>query len=243
MRRALTSFMLFAGLLMIVGSLGLYVYPVIGEWHHNLSLERPEDEGLLSAFSSFWTTPTPTPTPEPTPIPVDTPGPTATPAPTPTPSPTPTPVSYGPPTWMVIPSIGVDAAVVSVPRNENNTYWVPGWDVGHHGDSANPGEPGNSIYTGHVSTINAGKVFNRLKEVKPGDAIYVYTKTHRTDWVVTDVKSWEKTENEFLAPTNEPRLTAYTCHGTFDWTIRDFSHRLVVTASLVSAQPKTDSGG
>lgn len=230
-----------AGLLFILGGLASHLYPLFGEWQHNQYLRRPADESALPAVHA-----SPTPTIEPslvtTPSEPATPTPiiTAQQTPTSTPSPTPTPTSYGPPVWITIPSIRVDARVVAMPPS-NGYYWVPGYDVGHHTDSPNPGEPGNSAYTGHVATIDAGRVFARLKEVKVGDAIYVYTESHRTDWVVTAINVYGNKDASFLAPTVEPTLTLYTCHGTFDWAKRDYSNRLAVSASLVTVQPKSST--
>src|SRR5579871_2169687 len=114
--------------------------------------------------------------------------------------------SYGPPVWMRIPSIGVDSATVDVGVTDGY-YDVPWFDVGHHVDSANPGDPGNSIFNGHVLTINAGHVFEHLKDLQPGDAVYLYSDTFRTDWAVAQVYAVSDTDNSFLAPTTEPRLT------------------------------------
>lgn len=224
-----------AGLLLMASGLASYAYPLYGEWRHSLGLQRPADESVLAERPSASATPLGPDGPTPTATSQPTPRPEATPEPTPTPTPTPT---YGPPVWIVIPSIGVDAAVVEM-QPSNGSYWVPGYDVGHHADSPNPGEPGNSAYTGHVATIDAGKVFARLKDVKVGDAIYVYTKTHRTDWVAISSTVHVNKDASFLSPTTEPTLTLYTCYGKFDWTTMDFSHRIVVTARLVGVTPRT----
>ncbi len=133
---------------------------------------------------------------------------------------------------MVIPKIGVDVSVTEVGL-QGREYIVPGWDVGHHQDSANPGEIGNAVMNGHLETINAGRVFARLKQLAVGDAIYTYTATHRLSWAVRETYAVPNTENAFLGPTPEPRLTLYTCHGTYSPIARDYSHRLVVVAELV----------
>lgn len=143
-------------------------------------------------------------------------------------------VSYGPAVWLRIPSIEVDSAVVEVGITDGY-YDASWWDVGHHVDSANPGEPGNSIFNGHVETIGYGRVFRRLHELTPGDLVYVYTDTHRIDWVVTEIFSVPSGDNGFLYDTASPRLTLYTCTGVFNLLEREFSDRLVVAAELVQA--------
>src|SRR5690349_2128797 len=65
---------------------------------------------------------------------------------------------FGPAVWMRIPSIEVDSHISEVDVI-GGYYDVPWFDVGHHIDSANPGDLGNSIFNGHVVTINAGEVF------------------------------------------------------------------------------------
>src|SRR5438105_7906431 len=86
--------------------------------------------------------------------------------------------NFGRAVWMRIPRIGVDAHISDVPIS-GGYYDVPWFDVGHHVDSHDPGEPGNSIFNGHVVTINAGQVFRHLDQLVEGDAVYVYTPAYR----------------------------------------------------------------
>ncbi len=145
--------------------------------------------------------------------------------------------SYGPAVWMRIPRIAVDAAVSDV-QVEDGYYQVPWFDVGHHFDSANPGEPGNSVFDGHVLTIDAGRVFQRLKELQQGDAVYVYTPGFRTDWAVTSVFAVADDDDSFLAPADAPLITLYTCTGSFNPLERTFDERLVVVGQLVQVVPR-----
>jgi LPXTG-site transpeptidase (sortase) family protein len=135
---------------------------------------------------------------------------------------------------MLIPRIGVDSSIMEM-EIQGATYQVPSFDVGHHADSAKPGEVGNQIYNGHLETIDAGRVFARLHELAAGDAVYVYTATHRFDWVVQDLRKVPNSARDFLEPTSDPRMTLYTCAGTFDLRTRDYTHRLVVVGRLLRA--------
>jgi LPXTG-site transpeptidase (sortase) family protein len=146
--------------------------------------------------------------------------------------------TFGPAVWMRIPRIGVDSHVSDV-GIVNGFYDVPWFDIGHHNDSANPGEFGNSIFNGHVVTINAGDVFRRLHELTPGDAVYAYTPDYRLDWVVTDLFSVGQDDNSFLDPTEVPRLTLYTCTGDFNAIERNYAERLVAVAQLVTLGPRS----
>jgi LPXTG-site transpeptidase (sortase) family protein len=147
------------------------------------------------------------------------------------------PVSYGRAVRVHIPRIGVNSTVTEV-GVQGGEYQVPGWNVGHHVDSPNPGEPGNSVFNGHLETINAGRVFARLKELKVGDAVYIYTDSHRLDWVIEEVRTVPNTDDGFIDPTPDTRITLYTCAGTFLPLIQDYSHRLAVVGRLVETVPK-----
>jgi LPXTG-site transpeptidase (sortase) family protein len=146
------------------------------------------------------------------------------------------------PEWMGIPRIGVDAPVMEMGLQVGE-YQVPSFDVGHHADSANPGQPGNSIYNGHLQTIDAGKVFARLHELRPGDLVYVYTASYRFDWIVDRAHTVPNDDRGFLRPTPEPRLTLYTCAGSYDLRTRDYTHRLVVVGRLAQVVPRPHPAG
>ena len=145
--------------------------------------------------------------------------------------------SYGPPVWMRIPSIGVDSATVDVGVTDGY-YDVPWFDVGHHADSANPGDPGNSIFNGHVLTIDAGRVFYRLDQLAPGDALFVYTPAYRTGWAVVSTFAVTSDDTSFLQPTDNPQLTLYTCTGAFNPIERTFAERQVVVCELIEVVPR-----
>lgn len=148
------------------------------------------------------------------------------------------PDTYGPPVWMRIPIIGVDSAVSDV-KVVDGFYDVPWFDVGHHADSPSPGDAGNSIFDGHVLTINAGRVFYRLHELQPGDAVYMYSPMYRTDWVVTDTFAAVSDDSSFLAQTGVPQVTLYTCSGDYNPLEQSFSQRMVVVGTLVGSSPVT----
>jgi len=147
---------------------------------------------------------------------------------------------FGPAVWMRIPSIEVDSHISDV-GVVDGFYDVPWFDIGHHADSRNPGELDNSVFNGHVVTINAGEVFRRLGELKPGDAVYAYTPDYRLDWVITQVFSVSQNDNSFLADSEEPLITLYTCTGQFNPLERNYAERLVATGVLVNTGPRSDA--
>jgi LPXTG-site transpeptidase (sortase) family protein len=146
--------------------------------------------------------------------------------------------SYGAPTWLSIPRIGVNSAVSPVWLS-GGEYQVPSYNVGYHADSAEPGQAGNAVFDGHLTTINAGRVFGRLQELRPGDAVYVYTSTHRLDWVVKSAGLVPNADYSFILPTGDTRITLYTCGGRWVPLARDYSHRLVVVGGLVRVAPRS----
>jgi LPXTG-site transpeptidase (sortase) family protein len=141
--------------------------------------------------------------------------------------------NFGGAEWMRIPRIGVDAHISDVTIT-GGYYDVPWFDVGHHVDSHDPGEPGNSIFNGHVVTIDAGQVFRHLDQRVEGGAVYVYTRAYRLDWVVTDVFSVSAEDSTFLQETDAPRITLYTCSGQFNPIERSYAERLVAFGELVN---------
>jgi LPXTG-site transpeptidase (sortase) family protein len=219
--RRLDNALIAIGAVLILLGLGLFAYPRWAEWqHHSRRPAGPQEDlpaRLLASASEpggpAWGV-----------VPSGAAG-----------APPAAPVSR--PLWMLIPRIGVDSSVMEM-EAQGGEYQVPSFDVGHHADSARPGEVGNQIYDGHLFTIDAGQVFARLKELAAGDAVYVYTATHRFDWVVEDAHTVETSARDFLLPTADTRLTLYTCDGTLDLRTRDYTHRRVVVGRLVQVTPR-----
>ncbi len=134
------------------------------------------------------------------------------------PPPTPGPQS---PTRLVIPAIGVDWPIV--PGN--------GWEelkrgVGHHSGSANPGERGNLILSGHNDVF--GEVFKDLEALKDGDEIQVYAGGRLFKYQVRAKRIVLPSEFSVLQATREPVVTLITCYP-----YRVDTHRLVVIAQLI----------
>lgn len=131
--------------------------------------------------------------------------------------PTPKP---GAPTRIVIPKIGVDAPVVE----------GDGWEelkrgVGHHIGSANPGERGNMVLSGHNDIF--GEVFRDLDKLDLGDEIIVYAGEVPYRYIVKAKKIVEPTDVSVMAPTTTPIVTLITCYP-----YRIDTHRLVIVGEL-----------
>ena len=135
----------------------------------------------------------------------------------PVPIPTPGPQAA---TRIVIPAIDVDAPVV-----EGDDWEQLKKGVGHHINSANPGERGNCVLSGHNDVF--GEVFRRLEDLELEEELIVYTGVQPYRYVVKTKRIVEPNEVSVMYPTTKPVLTLITCHPYLVDT-----HRLVVVAEL-----------
>ncbi|OIO88567.1 MAG: hypothetical protein COW33_02710 [Anaerolineae bacterium CG17_big_fil_post_rev_8_21_14_2_50_57_27] len=104
-----------------------------------------------------------------------------------------------------IPAIGVDAPVVQ----------GDGWDqlkkgVGQHIGSANPGQAGKVVLSGHDDVF--GEIFRDLINLQPGDQVILYTAQHQYIYIVTGSQIVEPTQVEVMAATGDPTVTLISCY-------------------------------
>lgn len=213
------------------------------------SAPDPKRQALLAQL--YPRTPTPAPQATPTPVP-ETPiaGAAAeiavnavAPAPrAPTPTPTPAPGSEAP-KRLIVPSLGIDTDVVPVGYKlvDENGELTREWETadyaaGYHEGSANPGQAGNLVISGHNNI--RGRVFRLLERAKPGDAIYVDTASGRRyvymvreqvivpEAGVSDAR--HKENARYLAPSEDTRLTLVSC-----WPYWTNTHRVIVVAEFI----------
>src|SRR3990172_6455583 len=119
-----------------------------------------------------------------------------------------------------IAAIGVSAPIVQ----------GDGWEelkrgVGQHIGSANPGENGNLVLTGHDDIY--GEVFRYLPALEPGDAITIFTASRSYTYSVTERLIVEPSFVEVMGPTSTATLTLISCTP-----YRVDTHRIVVLAEL-----------
>lgn len=157
--------------------------------------------------------------------------------------------SNPPPVRLIIPGLGLDVPVEEVSWDVSfaDGSWQSVWQTasgaaGHHRNSANPGESGNVVISGHHNT--RGEVFREVSEIGRPDAsfglrdeiVLVASDGRRYTYMVVQ---WERFEEEtatrqvrqehgrYLDQTSEARLTLVTC-----WPYESNSHRVVVIAEL-----------
>lgn len=134
-------------------------------------------------------------------IPIPTPGPSA-------------------PTRIVIPSINVDALIV-----EGDSWEQLKLGVGHHLNTADPGERGNMVLSAHNDIY--GETFRHLDDLELGDEITVYANEQPHRYIVRAKQIVEPTEVSVLAPATKPVATLISCYPYMVDT-----HRIVVVAEL-----------
>jgi sortase A len=123
-----------------------------------------------------------------------------------------------------IPAINVDAPIVQ----------GDGWDqlkkgVAQHIGTANPGERGNMVLSGHNDVY--GEVFRYLDRLKAGDEITVFTFSRSYTYVVEGWVLVEPTQVEVMAQTNDEALTLISCYPYLIDT-----QRIIVKARLLKGR-------
>jgi LPXTG-site transpeptidase (sortase) family protein len=138
---------------------------------------------------------------------------------------------------LVIPSIDVDAHVVTLSMDSNGVMQSPATptDVGWYDFTAKPGEHSNAVFSGHVDYHDYGPaVFWNLRNLEDGDLIEVFGENGdvlRYEVVSSSLyPANDAPVSEIIGPSQRETLTIITCGGTFDPTVRQYSHRLVVRA-------------
>jgi sortase (surface protein transpeptidase) len=142
------------------------------------------------------------------------------------------------PVRIIIPAIGVSAAVIRLHLNRDRTLQVPrnfaqaGWFVG----GPEPGENGAAVIVGHVDSKSGPAVFYRLRALRRGDVIKVVQKGGSSVRFV--VRSMRKVPKKHFPTklvygrTKAPTLRLITCDGRFDRSIGHYVDNYVVFASL-----------
>jgi LPXTG-site transpeptidase (sortase) family protein len=137
-----------------------------------------------------------------------------------------------PPERLQIPGVDLDAKVVPVGTktdDQGRILWeTAAFAVGHHKGSGLPGESGNIVLSGHISSPREGAIFSKLPQVAPGDGVVLSTSDRQYLYVVVDTKVVTPDAVEVLDSSDQAIVTMITC-------VPDgiYSHRLVVRAEAV----------
>jgi len=124
-------------------------------------------------------------------------------------------------TRMQIPKINLEAMVV---EGDSRKQLLMG--PGHIARTPLPGEPGNSVITGHRDTF-----FRHIFELSKGDEIVVQRNGQTFRYGVTGKEIVKPEDVSVLNPTNDAELTLITCYPTYY--IGPAPERLVVFSKLL----------
>ncbi len=138
-----------------------------------------------------------------------------------------------------IPSVGIDACIQRVGIDQHNAMAVPdnihlaGWYVG----SAQPGQKGVSVISGHVLGRYADAVFKDLQDLAAGSNIRIEMGDgtwHEFTTLATHQYSVDETvKQQFRQVENvDSQLTLITCGGIYDRQTQSYDKRIVVRAEL-----------
>lgn len=109
---------------------------------------------------------------------------------------------------------------------KNNNWEASTTGISHLKSSVLPGEIGNSVLYGH----NWPNLLGSLDKMKIGDKItIIYSDNSKKDFEVEYIKEVTPSETSILAPSEDKRITLYTCSGFLD------TKRLVVVAKLLNS--------
>lgn len=156
---------------------------------------------------------------------------------TPLAAPATTPTDESPVTRLRIPSIGVDANVVTKGVDANGVMQVPNnaVDVAWYGFASRPGSGGNVVFSGHVDFHGVGPaVFWNLGKLNKGDRIDVALAdgtTYHYSVIGKGVFDADTAPvDQIVGPTPAESVTLITCTGVFNAATRQYNERLVVRA-------------
>lgn len=133
-----------------------------------------------------------------------------------------------------IPSIGVNAPMIRLGLNRDETLQVPASasETGWWSGGSFPGRRGTAVIAGHVDSLTGPSVFYRLRELSRGDRVFVMSREgSRARFVVTHSERQPKSRfptNRVYEKTRKPTLRLITCGGPFDSSVGRYRNNLIV---------------
>ena len=136
-----------------------------------------------------------------------------------------------------IPALKVSTSIVGVQLKDGN--WDVSWlqnKVGWLNGTAYPTWAGNSVLTAH-SVYSNGKsgIFTNLKDLNPGEYIFVYNLGYRYTYKVVSNEFVQPNDITVLQHEDKPYLTLVTC-DTYDEKTSTYLRRVEVRAELIDVQ-------
>lgn len=145
-----------------------------------------------------------------------------------------------PPVRVVIPTIDVDADIVGVGLNEDQSMEVPDFgEAGWYEPGPRPGASGPAVIAAHVDSVDGPDVFFRLKDLEEGDEVAVeHADGARTTFIV--VRSEQQLKDDLPVKriwnaTDNAVLRLITCGGDFNSQRRSYESNVIVYAKQAPA--------
>lgn len=137
--------------------------------------------------------------------------------------------NYRGPNKLVIPQIFTDQPVLEGPNVYTANKGI--WRLPY---TSTPDKGGNTVLIGHRFLYSRNPaVFYNLDKIKVGDQVGIYWNNIKYRYQVSEVKVVSPHQSDIEAPTEDSRLTLYTC--TPLWTSKN---RLVVVAQRIEGETK-----
>ena len=143
------------------------------------------------------------------------------------------------PVSLTVPAIGVKTSIIHLGLEANGSLQVPSTTAvaGWYTESPRPGAVGSAVIAGHVDSYKGPGVFYWLRNLKPGDKVYV----KRADgsvavFNVNSVQSYPKAAfptSIVYGGTPDAELRLITCGGTFDSSTGHYLSNIIAYATLV----------
>ncbi len=162
-----------------------------------------------------------------------------TPVGTPAPLPKAAPLAVPLPVALQIPAIEVRTRLIRLGLTRQGTLQVPSSPsvAGWYTSSPRPGEIGSSIIAGHIDSYVGPGIFYRLRELRPGNRIYVRQADGKLAvFQVTAVHQYPKAHFPTTAvygPVPDAELHLITCGGTYDYATHTYLSNIVVDSTEV----------
>jgi sortase (surface protein transpeptidase) len=144
------------------------------------------------------------------------------------------------PTEVRIPKINADSSLLAVAVDKDGQIAVPSvkqpMQAAWYRLSPVPGDVGPSIILGHVDGNHQPGIFYQLKNLGPGDEIFVTRSDGKDVKFVVDHKV-QVPKDQFPSDavygnTDKPQLRLITCGGVFDHAEHSYVDNIVVYANL-----------
>jgi LPXTG-site transpeptidase (sortase) family protein len=146
--------------------------------------------------------------------------------------------TVAPPTRVRIPAIDlVTPPLEQLGRAADKSIALPDRPerAGWFKNGPRPGQPGPAVIIGHVDWDHGPAVFFRLREMKPGQTVYVDRADGSTQqFTVTAVRQVAKSDfptADVYAPDLQSSLRLITCGGQFDHRAHNYLDNVIVFAS------------